>query len=75
MDGTTVDTTLDAKLGFLKKGAAYFKELKDREYEAKILEKVIEMRTEPLINDYFDLTIAYYFKPDYESKGNSFSND
>ncbi|MBK7290639.1 MAG: hypothetical protein IPI78_10690 [Chitinophagaceae bacterium] len=24
------------------------------------------MRAEPIINDYFDLTIAYYFKPNYD---------
>lgn len=66
IDGTTVDTTLDAKLDFLKKGAAYFKEIKDRDNEAKMIGKVISMRTEPIINDYFDLTIAYYFKPDYD---------
>lgn len=66
IEGTTVDTTLDAKLDFLKKGSAYFKELKNRDYEAKMIQKVIDMRSEPLINDYFDLAIAYYFKPDYD---------
>ncbi len=66
MEGTSVDTTLDAKLDFLKKGATYFKDSKDRDYEAKMIQKVIDMRTEPLINDYFDLTIAYYFKPNFD---------
>ena len=66
IEGTTVDTTLDAKMDFLKKGSAYFKELKNRDYEAKMIQKVIDMRSEPLINDYFDLAIAYYFKPDYD---------
>jgi len=66
IEGTTVDTTLDAKVDFLKKGSAYFKELKDRDYEAKMIGEIISMRTEPLINDYFDLAIAYYFKPDYD---------
>lgn len=66
IEGTTVDTTLDAKLDFLKKGATYFKDAKDRDYEAKMIQKVIAMRTDPIINDYFDLTIAYYFKPDYD---------
>jgi len=66
IEGTIVDTTLDAKLDFLKKGATYFKDAKDRDYEAKMIQKVIAMRTEPIINDYFDLTIAHYFKPDYD---------
>ena len=65
LEGTTVDTTLDAKVDFLKKGASYFKEQKDRDYEAKMLVKIISMKQEPIINDYFDLTIAYYFKPAY----------
>ncbi|MEO5948548.1 MAG: tetratricopeptide repeat protein [Chitinophagaceae bacterium] len=66
IEGVSVDTTLDAKLDFLKKGATYFKDQKQREYEAKMIEKVISMRTAPIINDYFDLTIAHYFKPDYD---------
>lgn len=65
IDGLSVDTTLDAKLGFLKTGSAYFKENKQRDYEVKMIKKVIEMRPEPLINDYFDLTVSYYFTPAY----------
>ncbi|MEP6701142.1 MAG: tetratricopeptide repeat protein [Bacteroidota bacterium] len=70
IDGVSVDTTLDAKLDFLKKGAAFFKDQKNREYEAKILEKVIAMKPTPSINDLFDLTIAYYFIPDYDKARN-----
>ena len=65
MEGITLDTTLDAKLGFLKKGAAFFKENNQRDKEAQIIEKILVMKPKPIINDYYDLTLAYYFTPNY----------
>lgn len=61
IDGTTVDTTVDAKVDFLKKGAVFFKDLKQRENEAKILEKILTLKKDPIINDYFNIALAYYF--------------
>ncbi len=70
IDGTTVDTTLDAKVDFLKKGVAYFKELKDRENEAKMLEKILSIKKEPIINDYFNIALAYYFNGSHTKSRN-----
>ncbi|MCB0740753.1 MAG: hypothetical protein KDB92_06825, partial [Chitinophagaceae bacterium] len=63
--GMNVDTTVDAKLGFLRKGQMYFAKKKERDYQIMIDQKLIDLRPEPLVNDYFDITVAYYFKPDY----------
>ena len=60
-----VDTTVDAKVAFLKKGATYFKENKIRDKEALMLAKLIEMKPKPIINDYFDLALANYFSGNY----------
>ncbi len=63
--GVALDTTADAKVGYLKKGIAYFKENKLRDKEALMIQKMIELKPKPTINDYFDLTLAHYFTPDY----------
>ncbi|MEZ5035774.1 MAG: hypothetical protein R2796_12340 [Chitinophagaceae bacterium] len=65
IQGMNVDTTVDAKLGFLRKGQMYFAKKKERDYQIMIDQKLIDLRPEPLVNDYFDITVAYYFKPDY----------
>ena len=65
MAGVALDTTVEAKLGYIKKGVAYFKENKIRNKEALMIQKLIELKPKPTINDYFDLTLAYYFTPDY----------
>lgn len=65
MAGVALDTTADAKVGFLKKAAAYFKTNKIRDKEGDIIQKLIELKPKPSINDYFDLTLARYFTPDY----------
>lgn len=63
--GVAIDTTVEAKVDFLKKGAAYFKEKKIRDKEALMLEKLISTKTKPTINDYFDMALANYFTPNY----------
>ncbi|MFZ1858725.1 MAG: tetratricopeptide repeat protein [Chitinophagaceae bacterium] len=65
MAGVALDTTADAKVGYIKKGVAYFKENKLRDKEALMLQKLIEIKPKPTINDYFDLTLAYYFSANY----------
>lgn len=71
--GFSLDTTVVAKVDFLKKGAAYFKENKIRDKEALMLEKLIEIKPKPTINDYFDLTLAYYFDSNYVKSRNTAS--
>jgi Flp pilus assembly protein TadD len=66
ISGVALDTTVEAKLGYLKKGAAYFKENKVRDKEALVLAKIIELKPQATLNDYFDLTIAYYFSGAYD---------
>jgi hypothetical protein len=63
--GVALDTTVDAKVEFLKKGASYFKENKIRDKEALMLEKLISIKPKPTINDYFDLALANYFSGNY----------
>lgn len=65
IEGIALDTTLDAKLGFLKKGAAFFKENNQRDKEAQVIEKLLVMKPKLIINDYYDLTVAYYFSQNY----------
>lgn len=65
MAGVALDTTDEARIGFLKKGIAYFKENKQRDKEALLLQKVIALKPKPTINDYFDLTLAQYFSQKY----------
>ncbi|MEO6612437.1 MAG: tetratricopeptide repeat protein [Chitinophagaceae bacterium] len=61
LQGAALDTTIEAKVAFLKKGADYFKAHKQYLGQSKMLEKLIEIKPKPIINDYFDLTLAYYF--------------
>lgn len=65
VEGAELDTTVSDKVDFLKKGVAYFKEKKLRDREAILLQKVIELKPKPTINDYFDLTLANYFSQNY----------
>lgn len=64
LSATKLDTTVNHKIDLLKKGAAFFKEQKKRQYEGSIIEKIIEIKPKPTLNDYFDLTMASYFTPD-----------
>lgn len=63
--GVKVDTVLADKIDFLKQGAKFFKDNKKRGYEAQLIQMIIDLKPNPTINDYFDLTIANYFAPDY----------
>ena len=65
ISGIALDTTVDAKLGYLKKGHAYFKDNKIWDKDALIVTKIIELKPKPIINDYFDQTLAYYFSNDF----------
>ena len=65
IQGADLDTTIADKIDFLKKGVAYFKERKIRDKEALLLQKIIDIKAKPTINDYFDLTLAHYFTPNY----------
>lgn len=62
--GAALDTVLTSKIDFLKQGVAYFKTNKIRDKEGDLIEKVIELKPKPSINDYFDLTLARYFSGD-----------
>jgi len=65
VEGVKLDTVLADKIDFLKQGANFFKENKKRSYEAQLTQMIIDLKPNPTINDYFDLTIATYFIPDY----------
>jgi tetratricopeptide (TPR) repeat protein len=65
LDAAKMDTSANLKVDLVKKGAAFFKEQKKRNYEAILVQKIIELKPKPSINDYFDLTLANYFTPDY----------
>lgn len=59
--GAALDTVITSKIEFLKQGQTYFKENKIRDKEAAIIEQILAVKPKPSINDYFDLTLAYYF--------------
>lgn len=65
VQGAELDTTVADKVDFLKKGVAYFKEKKIRDREAILIQKIIDLKPKPTVNDYFDLTIAHYFNQNY----------
>ena len=64
LKGAATDTVLTSKIDFLKQGVVYFKTNKIRDKEGDLIEKVIELKPKPSINDYFDLTLARYFSND-----------
>jgi tetratricopeptide (TPR) repeat protein len=64
LKGVELDTVLTSKIDFLKQGAAYFKTNKIRDKEGDLIQKIIDLKPKPSINDYFDLTLARYFTPD-----------
>ena len=61
LTGVEFDTVLTSKIDFLKQGIASLKEKKLRNEEAKLIEKMISLKDKATINDYFDLSVAYYF--------------
>lgn len=63
--GAAVDTVIADKIDFLKQGIAYFKEQKMRDKEAVLIQDLMPLRKTPIINDYYDLTAAHYYTPDY----------
>ncbi|MBS1760903.1 MAG: tetratricopeptide repeat protein [Bacteroidetes bacterium] len=65
LEGALIDTVLSSKIDFLKEAATYFRENKLRDKEAAVIQKIIELKPSPTINDYFDLTTAYYFGQNY----------
>jgi Flp pilus assembly protein TadD len=65
LKGAPLDTVLTSRIDFLKQGIAYFKTAKIRDKEGDLIEQMIAIKPKPTINDYFDLTLARYFTPDY----------
>ena len=65
VDGAQLDTVLTSRIEFLGEAADYFKEIKMRDREAQIIQKIIDLKPKPTINDYFDLATAYYFSQNY----------
>lgn len=63
--GAPLDSVISSRVDFLKQGAAYFKTAKIRDKEGDLIEKILEVKPKPNINDYFDLTLARYFSGDY----------
>jgi Flp pilus assembly protein TadD len=66
MDVLKVDTVLENKIEVLKKGAKFFKDNNQRIKEADLMVKLTEIKPKPSINDYFDVTRAYYFGKAYD---------
>lgn len=65
MEGVEYDSVLTSKIEFLTTARKYFNEQKLRDKEVIIIEKIMTLKPKPTINDYFDLTYAYYFAPNY----------
>lgn len=60
MEALTVDTLVNLKTDLLKKGITYFKDKKVPAKQIVLINKIIEMKPTPSINDQFDLMKAYY---------------
>jgi tetratricopeptide (TPR) repeat protein len=65
LTGVDADTVVNSKIDFMKQGIAYFKDKKLYNNQATLIQKLISLKPKPNLNDYFDLTIAYYFDKDY----------
>lgn len=65
LQAANADTVLTSKIDLLKEAAGLFKNLKLRDWEAKVIEEILKIKPKPTINDYFDLTVAYYFAKNY----------
>ncbi len=65
MAAVNADTVLTSKIDRLKDIAKRFKDEKKRLTEAQVIEKLLTIKPKPSINDYFDLTVAYYFGQNY----------
>jgi Flp pilus assembly protein TadD len=63
ISGATVDTTIEAKVDYLKKGADYFKTKGDstsRNKEGDVRLAIIKLKPSPSQRDIFDAGFAYY---------------
>ncbi len=60
IQGIELDSVLTSKVDFLKQAAAYFKQSKLKDKEIQVIEKIIELKPRPTINDYFDLMKLNY---------------
>lgn len=58
--GAELDTTVADKVDFLRRGVAYFKEKKVWEKQSMLLEKIISLKPNPNINEFFELMYSYY---------------
>jgi hypothetical protein len=65
MAAVNADTVLSSKIDRLKQLANTYKTKKQRLMEAMVVEKILEIKPNPTINDYFDVTVAYYFGKEY----------
>lgn len=69
--GADADTVYKSKIDLLNQGLGYFAEKKMKDMEALLREKLISVKKEPSINDYFDLMKTYY---DFDSYTRSREN-
>jgi Tfp pilus assembly protein PilF len=60
VQGAQLDTVLSNRIDFLKQGAAYFKENKIWDKFGLIVQKIIDLKPKPTINEYFDLMKSFY---------------
>lgn len=60
VQGAQLDTVLSNRIDFLKQAAAYFKENKILDKFGLIVQKIIDLKPKPSINDYFDLMKSFY---------------
>ncbi len=60
MQAAEADTVLSSKIGVLKEAAGIFATQKKYAQQAMFIQKIIDLRPKPIINDYFDLMRAYY---------------
>ncbi len=60
VQGAQADSVLSSKIDFLKEAAGIFAAQKKYVQQAMFIQKIIDLKPTPVINDYFDLMRAYY---------------
>ncbi|MBO9592018.1 MAG: hypothetical protein J7599_03855 [Niabella sp.] len=66
-DGLKADTTIAGRIKMLQEGAKFFADKKQYALQGDLLSKILEIKPNPTINDYFDAGYrAYYQGKEYE---------
>lgn len=74
LDGVNMEEDLANKIDLLKNASDYYAKKQDYTNQAQILMKVLEIKKNPVINDYFSPGLAYYRAKNYTESWKVFND-